>query len=199
MLGGGRSQGVTSSKVLSTAKVACVTTDFSMENVVLQMGMKLLSVEGRLIHRVKQWVLRCAACRTIHYDVDRLFCSKCGVNMLQRIACSTDSKTGELKLHFKANYQPNTRGMVHSLPKAGTQGRYDGELLLREDQLLTGIWRQKVAKIKHDVKSAFGEDITGDVGLNINKREYGIKVGLGRRNPNADKGRERRGKKKKSH
>lgn len=196
MLGGGRTQGVTSAAVVSNAKVACVTTDFSMENVLLQMGMKLLSVEGRLIHRVKQWVLRCAACRTIHYDVDRLFCSKCGVNMLQRIACSTDSKTGELRLHLKKNYKTNTRGMIHSLPKAGSQGRYDGELLLREDQLLTGIWRQKVAKIRHDVKSAFGDDITGDVGLHINKREYGLKVGLGRRNPNADKGRERRGKKK---
>jgi rRNA maturation endonuclease Nob1 len=196
MLGGGRSCGVTNAKVVSRAKVACVTTDFSMENVVLQMGMKLLSVEGRLIHRVKQWVLRCAACHTIHYDVERLFCSKCGVNMLQRIAASTDSKTGELKLHLKVGYKTNTRGMVHSLPKAGTQGRYDGELLLREDQLLTGIWRQKVAKIKHDVKSAFGEDVTGDVGVHINKREFGLKVGLGRRNPNADKGRERRGKKK---
>ena len=199
MLGGGRTQGVKSAAVVSTTKVACVTTDFSMENVVLQMGLKLLSVEGRLIHRVKQWVLRCAACRTIHYDVDRLFCSKCGVNMLQRIACSTDAKTGELRLHLKKNYKTNTRGMIHSLPKAGSQGRYDGELLLREDQLLTGIWRQKVAKIRHDVKSAFGDDITGDVGLHINKREYGLKVGLGRRNPNADKGRERRGKKKTKH
>jgi RNA-binding protein NOB1 len=85
---------------------------------------------------------------------------------------------------------------VHSLPKAGKQKKYDGELLLREDQLLSGIWRQKVVKIRKDVRSAFGEDVTSDVGMHINKGAA-IKVGLGRRNPNADKGRERRGKKKK--
>ncbi len=197
MLGGSRAQGAKNGKFLAGAKVACVTTDFSMENVIIQLGLRLMSVEGRLIFRVKQWVLRCAGCYTIHYDTDRLFCTKCGLNMLQRIAASVDSKTGELKLHLKANYRHNTRGMIHSLPKPGSQGRYDGELLMREDQLLTGIWRQKVAKIKHDVKSAFGEDITQDVGLHINKREFGVKVGLGRRNPNADKGRERRGAKNK--
>ena len=197
MLGGSRAQGAKNAKFLSGAKVACVTTDFSMENVIIQMGLRLMSVEGRLIFRVKQWVLRCAGCYTIHYDTDKLFCTKCGLNMLQRIAASVDSKTGELRLHLKANYRHNTRGMIHSLPKPGSQGRYDGELLMREDQLLTGIWRQKVAKIKHDVKSAFGEDITHDVGLQINKREFGVKVGLGRRNPNADKGRERRGAKNK--
>jgi rRNA maturation endonuclease Nob1 len=196
MLGGPQALGVKSNKVIENTKVACVTTDFSMENVILQMGLHLMSVEGRLIHRIKQWVLRCAACYTIHYETDRLFCSRCGVNMLQRIAASTDARTGELHLHLKKNYTPNTRGLIHSLPKPGSQGRYDGELLLREDQLLTGIWRQKVSKIKHDVKSAFGEDVTKDVGMSINKREFGIKVGLGRRNPNADKGRERRGKKK---
>ena len=48
-------------------------------------------------------------------------------------------------------------------------------------------------KIRKDVKSAFGEDITSDVGVHVNKGSK-IKIGIGRRNPNADKGRERRGK-----
>lgn len=198
MMGSSRAQSVHNAHTLNQAKVACVTTDFSMENVLLQMGLKLMSVEGRLIHRLKQWVLRCAACFHVHYETDKLFCTNCGNSMLQRIAASIDSKTGELRLHLKANYRHNTRGMIHSLPKPGSQGRYDGELLLREDQMFSGIWRQKVAKIKHDVKSAFGDDITHDVGLQLNKKEYGIKIGLGRRNPNADKGRERRGAKKKN-
>ena len=77
----------------------------------------------------------------------------------------------------------------------GKQGRYDGELLLREDQLLSGIWKQKVIKIRKDIKSAFGEDVTSDVGLYINK-STDIRIGLGKQNPNARKGRERRGKKK---
>jgi len=176
--------------------VACMTTDYAMQNVMVQMGLQVLSTSCRLIQQVKQWVLRCGACFQVHYDMDRLFCSRCGSNLMQRISASTDSRTGELRLHLKKNYHYNTRGLVHSLPKAGKQKKYDGELLLREDQLMSGIWRQKVVKIRKDVRSAFGEDVTSDVGMHINKGAA-IKVGLGRRNPNADKGRERRGKKKK--
>ena len=116
---------------------------------------------------------------------------------MSRVACSVDSKTGELRLHLKKGYKPNRRGKQHSLPLPGKQGRFQGELLLREDQLMTGIWRQKVVKMQKDVKSAFGHDVTGDVGVHVNKSQA-IKVGLGRFNPNADKGRERRGAKKKS-
>ena len=50
--------------------------------------------------------------------------------------------------------------------------------------------------MQKDVKSAFGHDVTSDVGVHVNKSQA-IKVGLGRFNPNADKGRERRGAKKK--
>jgi rRNA maturation endonuclease Nob1 len=183
-------------QVVRPFNVACMTTDYAMQNVMVQMGLQVLSTDCRLIKQVKQWVLRCGACFQVHYDMDRLFCSRCGSNLMQRISASTDSRTGELRLHLKKNYHYNTRGLIHSLPKAGKQKKYDGELLLREDQLMSGIWRQKVVKIRKDVRSAFGEDVTADVGMHINKGAA-IKVGLGRRNPNADRGRERRGKKKK--
>lgn len=183
------------SPVVRPHAIACITTDYAMQNVMIQMGLQLVSIEGRIVDQVKQWILRCGACFQIHYDMDRLFCSRCGSNMMQRISASLDSRTGELRLHLKKNYIPNTRGQKYSLPAPGKQGRFSGELLLREDQLLTGIWRQKTVKIRKDVRSAFGEDITSDVGLHINKGSA-IKVGLGKRNPNAQKGRERRGKKK---
>ncbi len=180
----------------SPRPVGCVTTDFTMQNVLLQMNLHLVSVDGMQIQGVKQWVVRCMACYTIHYDMDRLFCSRCGANHMSRVACSIDAKTGELRLHLKKGYMPNRRGKQHSLPLPGKQGRFQGELLLREDQLMSGIWRQKVVKMQKDVKSAFGHDVTGDVGVHVNKSQA-IKVGLGRFNPNADKGRERRGAKKK--
>lgn len=175
--------------------VGCMTTDYAMQNVMLQMGLQVISLDGNIIRQVKQWVLRCAGCYQIHYDMSRLFCSNCGLNMLQRISASIDSQTGQLRLHLKKNYIPNRRGQVYSLPAPGKQDRFEGEILLREDQLLSGIWKQKVVKINKDVRSAFGEDITSDVGLQINKGTN-IKVGLGKRNPNAEKGRERRGKRK---
>lgn len=177
------------------ARVACITTDFSMQNILIQMGMFVISLDGMIIEKVKQWVLRCMACYHVHYDMDRLFCHRCGANHLSRVACSLDAASGELKLHLKKNYRNELRGTIYSIPKPGQQGRFEGELLLREDQLLQGIWRQKVVKIRKDIRSAFGDELTSDVGLHINKSQN-IKVGLGKQNPNAQKGRERRGKRK---
>ena len=45
-----------------TVLVGCMTADFAMQNVLLQMGLGLVSVEGKRIERVKSWVLRCHAC-----------------------------------------------------------------------------------------------------------------------------------------
>lgn len=178
------------------ATVACFTTDFSMQNVMLQMGLHIISASGMLVKRVKKWVLRCMACYKIQGDdLTRLFCSECGAAHLSRVSVSIEN--GELKVHLKKDYKVNTRGMQYSLPAPGKQGRFDGELLLREDQLLHGIWRQKLVKINKDVKSAFGEDVTSDVGIQMNK-QAGIQVGMGKVNPNAQKGRERRGKSKRT-
>lgn len=175
-------------------KVACLTTDFSMQNVMLQMSLKVMSVDGLMIKSAKQWVLRCMGCFEVHYDMDRLFCRKCGGHHLSRVSASVDSG-GELRLHLKKNYHVDLRGSQYSLPAPGKQGRYQGELLLREDQLLAGIWKQKVVKIRKDIKSAFGEDVTSDVGMHINKGQA-IKIGMGKQNVNSAKGRERRGKSK---
>lgn len=40
----------------------CMTADFAMQNVLLQMSLSLVGVEGKKIERVKTWVLRCHAC-----------------------------------------------------------------------------------------------------------------------------------------
>ncbi|KAL3784798.1 hypothetical protein HJC23_013838 [Cyclotella cryptica] len=193
-----------------TQRAACATTDFAMQNVILQMNLELLTVDGVRVRRLKTWVTRCAACFTIYGGSDdkkgksgvRLFCDKCGSNALQRIAASVDRNTGRLKLHMKKNYQYNTRGTKFSLPKAGKGNKYEGDLLLAEDQLLYGAWAQKVRKGKSKSlgESMFGSDLASDLGCraDLTKRDD-IKVGFGRRNPNSAKfGRERRGKKKKN-
>ena len=52
---------------------------------------------------------------------------------------------------------------------------------------------------KSSAQSIFGRDIASNVGCHANAMTSDdIRVGFGRRNPNAAKGRERRGKKKKS-
>mmetsp|Transcript_29410 Transcript_29410/g.70721 ORF Transcript_29410/g.70721 Transcript_29410/m.70721 type:complete len:644 (+) Transcript_29410:142-2073(+) len=194
----------------TSQRTACTTTDFAMQNVLLQMGLPLLSVDGMKIRRLKSWVHRCGACFRVHTDAEfngmkRLFCSHCGSDMMQRVACSIDGKTGRLKLHLKKNYRHNLRGTKFSLPKAGAGNRFQGDLLLREDQLLTGAWNQKMrmrtgGKSKNHAQSIFGMDIASNVGCHAkgSMTADDIRAGFGRRNPNSAKGRERRGKKKKS-
>merc|ERR1711946_76619 len=50
--------------VLETVQleVACLTTDFAMQNVLMQIGLNVVSLEGRLIHEVRTYILRCYAC-----------------------------------------------------------------------------------------------------------------------------------------
>lgn len=78
------------------------------------------------------------------------------------------------------------------------QGGRDGDLLLREDQLLTGVWKQRARK-KEKLTTMFADCNIAD--LMAPKLTLGadVVVGFGKRNPNAMKGRERRGKPKPSH
>jgi len=186
-------------------RTACATTDFAMQNVLLQMKLELVSVDGMKIRRLKSWVQRCGACFKVYYSTENrmLFCAHCGSDMMQRVAASVTGN-GRVRLHLKKDYQHNIRGTKYSLPKAGRNDRFQGDLLLREDQLfMRGAWNTKVkkssAKSNKAVASLFGSDLAEHVGCNSFASDGDIKVGFGRRNPNAAKGgRERRGKKKKS-
>ena len=197
----------------NSKRSACTTTDFAMQNVILQMNLELLTVDGIKVRRLKTWVSRCGACFTIYTDTEnsgpykhkRLFCSRCGSDMMQRVAASVDSKTGRLRLHLSKKYKTSTRGTKFSLPKPGSNNRFQGDLLLREDQLMVGAWNQKVKKISGRsslgaAQSIFGSDLAANMGCHAAKVHLDdIKVGFGRRNPNAATGgRERRGKKKKT-
>ena len=188
-------------------RTACATTDFAMQNVILQMNLSLLTVDGVKVRRLKSWVTRCGACFTVYtgdqngLGTTRLFCERCGSDFMQRIAASVDGKTGRLKLHLSKKYKTTTRGTKFSLPAPGKGNRFEGDLLLREDQLMTGVWNQKAKKArgKKEAQSIFGSDIASNVRCHADlTKSDNIKVGFGRRNPNAAKGgRERRGKKKK--
>lgn len=50
------------SSAVGDSGVSVVTADFAMQNVALQMGLHLLSPDGRRINRISRWVLRCSAC-----------------------------------------------------------------------------------------------------------------------------------------
>lgn len=130
---------------IKTMQVACITSDFAMQNVLLRMNLNLLSPSLQRIRQLKTWVLRCHACFAITKEMSKQFCARCGRDTLMRTSCSTD-KDGNFKVHLKKNMQWNTRGNVYSIPKpvAGTsngklvagggQGGWGQGLILTEDQ-----------------------------------------------------------------
>ena len=170
-----------------------------MQNVLLQLGLRLVGVDGLVIARTKRWVLRCGACFHLEDDASKLFCSRCGSTPLRRVAVGVDA-SGARRVYLNKNKAPNARGSKFGLPKPGKAGRYEGELLLREDQLHTGIWRQKAARARSAkaARSVFGPEVTESLEALQLVQRANLTVGVGRKNPNAmSNGRERRGKPRK--
>ncbi|BFZ13557.1 hypothetical protein BsWGS_16596 [Bradybaena similaris] len=96
--------------------VGCLTTDFAMQNVLIQMGLRVLSVDGLLIKRAKSYVLRCHGCMRITKDTSKMFCPHCGNKTLKRLS-TTIEEDGSVRYWLAKNYTIRTRGTKYSLPK----------------------------------------------------------------------------------
>ncbi|GAW05051.1 20s-pre-rrna d-site endonuclease nob1 [Lentinula edodes] len=123
--------------------VGCMTADFAMQNVLMQMGLNLVGTEGKRIQRVKTWVLRCHACFKICKDNSKQFCPSCGNPSLIRASVTIASPNASsdapaMQIHLKPNFQYKLRGTKYSIPapKPGSAKHGSGEgLILREDQV----------------------------------------------------------------
>ncbi|KAI9740575.1 MAG: Nin1 binding protein [Cirrosporium novae-zelandiae] len=132
---------------LKTMQVACITTDFAMQNILLQMNLNLISPSLNRVRHLKTYILRCHACFFWEKpkEMSKQFCPRCGKPTLTRVSCSTD-QNGEFKMHLKKNMQWNHRGDKYSIPKpiagsangkvksGGGKNGWGQELILAEDQ-----------------------------------------------------------------
>ncbi|KAI0805690.1 Nin one binding Zn-ribbon like-domain-containing protein [Xylaria sp. FL0064] len=127
-------------------KVALLTSDYAMQNVLLRINLNLVSSGLARITRVKTWVLRCHGCFQITRDTSKQFCPRCGQPTLTRVSCSTD-QAGNFTIYLKKNFQWNNRGNVYSVPKpvhgsasgkargpGGGKNGWGRELIFAEDQ-----------------------------------------------------------------
>lgn len=170
-------------------KAAIATTDFAMQNVSLQIGLNLVSVEGaEQISKVKTWVLRCHACFKITRDMSRRFCPSCGNATLLRTSVST-GRDGVFRVHLKQNMEWHTRGNVYSLPKprAG-QSNQKGQKnpILSADQLeyqraqKQSAWENKASRAGVDIS-----DPDWMPGMVTGARSHSTRIQLGMgRDPN---------------
>jgi RNA-binding protein NOB1 len=118
----------------ATKEVGCITVDFSMQNVLLHMGLNLVSIDGRRIKYLTRYVKRCYGCSTLVPDTSRIFCPNCGIDTLLRVTCIIDSATGEANFYYNPKKKLNFRGSKFPLPLP-KGGRNNRDPILCEDQL----------------------------------------------------------------
>lgn len=172
-----------------TMQVAVLTSDFAMQNVILQMNLNLLSPSMTRVKHLRTYVMRCHACFNVSKDLSKQFCPRCGQPSLTRVSCSTNAN-GEFKLHLKKNMQWNTRGDRYSVPKpvhgsangkikGGGKDGWGNELILAEDQ--KEYQSAARAEKRQKERSLMDEDYLPSILTGDRARTSGrIRVGAGR-------------------
>ncbi|XP_004690478.1 PREDICTED: RNA-binding protein NOB1 [Condylura cristata] len=175
-------------------QVGCVTTDFAMQNVLLQMGLHVLAVNGMLIREARSYILRCHGCFKTTSDMSRIFCSHCGNKTLKKVSV-TVSEDGTMHMHFSRNPKVlNPRGLRYSLPTP-KGGKYAINPHLTEDQRFPQLRLSQKARQKTDVfapdyiagVSPFVENDISSRSAMLQVRDKTLGAGRRRLNPNASR------------
>jgi len=113
-------------------QVACMTTDFAMQNVLKQLGLNILGTDGMVIKEAKTWILRCYGCFNTTPIMEKKFCPKCGNKTLKRVSVTINAD-GSQQVHISTRRQLTARGKKFSLP-APKGGKHGVNPRLVEDQ-----------------------------------------------------------------
>ncbi|XP_022129352.2 RNA-binding protein NOB1 isoform X1 [Pieris rapae] len=126
--------------------VACITSDFAMQNVLKQIGLNVTAVDGRIIRHLRTYIFRCTTCFKTTSVMTKLFCPKCGHATLRKVAVSVDEK-GNQHIHINGRKPLSGRGKRFSLPtpKGGQHFQYP---ILTEDQHIHKRFATKLARNK---------------------------------------------------
>eukprot|EP01126_Amoeba_proteus_P032134 TRINITY_DN313_c0_g2_i6.p1 TRINITY_DN313_c0_g2~~TRINITY_DN313_c0_g2_i6.p1 ORF type:complete len:161 (-),score=31.05 TRINITY_DN313_c0_g2_i6:166-648(-) len=157
-----------------------------MQNVMLQMNLNLVSVDGIAIKSAQKWIKRCLSCRKFVKEMEDLFCKNCGSNCLQKISY-TVSKDGSINYNLP-RFKPSLRGTIYPIPYP-KGGRNNKDLIISAQQL------PKQRKQKKDIDLDDPDLLFFQTsGRNLARPPV---VGYGKRNPNQAK--RKIGKKNKSN
>ncbi|XP_067854160.1 RNA-binding protein NOB1 [Heptranchias perlo] len=185
-------QDIGCSKTVANVKVGCMTTDFAMQNVLIQMGLHVISLNGMLIRQARNYILRCHACFKTTTNMNKTFCPSCGNRTLKKVAV-TVNEDGSLHMHFSQNPKVlNSRGLRYSLPLPHG-GKHGSNPHLSEDQNFP---QQRLSKKARQKTNVFDPDYTAGVSpfvendiysraAHLNIRDNRIGAGRRRMNPNA--------------
>lgn len=91
------------SAAIELVRVACMSTDFAVQNVVKQMNMNIAALDGKIIKQMRTYILRCYACFKTTSIMTKMFCPNCGHKTLKRVAVSID-ENGQEVVHLTATF-----------------------------------------------------------------------------------------------
>ncbi|XP_075979511.1 RNA-binding protein NOB1 [Anticarsia gemmatalis] len=129
-----------------SVEVACITSDFAMQNVLKQIGMNVTSIDGRIIRQLRTFIFRCTTCFKTTSVMTKLFCPKCGHSTLKKVGVSIDDD-GNQHIHINGRKPLTARGKKFSLPtpRGGQHFQYP---ILTEDQHIHKRFATKMARGK---------------------------------------------------
>mmetsp|Transcript_30215 Transcript_30215/g.92824 ORF Transcript_30215/g.92824 Transcript_30215/m.92824 type:complete len:498 (+) Transcript_30215:52-1545(+) len=180
-----------------SARVTCATADYSVQNVLLQMGITPQTFDGYAVRTVKLWGLVCRACFFFTRDTQRVFCPKCGNDTVVRTPLVVGEDGQMTVLHNGRKLR--TKGTIYSVPKP-TGGR-GWQPIFAEDEMRMGgrdrqlRHQQRLSEKDRQSRDPFNEDNgarawyqrnTTSTGKALNGEAPRIQAGYGRRNPNAN-------------
>ncbi|KAJ0056542.1 hypothetical protein NL108_010254 [Boleophthalmus pectinirostris] len=174
--------------------VGCLTTDFAMQNVLIQIGLHVLSVNGMVIKQARNYILRCHACFKTTTHMERVFCSHCGNKTLKKLAV-TVNEDGSIQMHFSRNPKMlNPKGLRYSLPLP-QGGKHGDNPHLVEDQRFPQQRLSRKARQKTNVfdpdyvagSSPFSQNDIYSRAANLHLRDSQSGGGRRRANPNASR------------
>jgi len=112
--------------------VVAMSLDFAVQNVLLQMGLHVISTAGLLIKEARSYALRCFGCFKISSRLDKQFCSCCGHKTLERVAVSVDS-SGNKHYSILRRRPLSLKGTIFPLPRP-RGGKYASNPVLIDGQ-----------------------------------------------------------------
>lgn len=164
-------------------RVGCVTTDFAMQNTMLQIGLKILTVDGRrAIRSIRHFALRCHACGSVTRDLEKKFCDSCGNFAMHRVAFRVD-KDGVARAFLNPKKGPYLRGTKYPIPMP-RGGRHNKDLVLRADQIDAVQQRRIEKRLERMNVDVLDPGTSYNAGASFRRHEQPVVIGYGRRNPN---------------
>uniref|UniRef100_A0A8C4PZ00 RNA-binding protein NOB1 n=1 Tax=Eptatretus burgeri TaxID=7764 RepID=A0A8C4PZ00_EPTBU len=174
-------------ELVEGTKVACLTTDFAMQNVLLNLGLSVMSVTGLRVREARTFTLRCFACFTLTWDMQKQFCPRCGNATLKRVPVSRGSD-GSLVLYLSRNPKVlNRRGLKFSLPMP-KGGKHAHNPILCADQRLA---HEKVSRKALARTAALEPDYDAGISPFAVHDLYSRSATLGVKRPGFGSGRQR--------